>query len=298
MILFALSAGLAFAETNVGIVYGSDGDIIFTDHQTLEELDLFVAATESGLFFDHFRFYDHNNFVRTYFTGSRLISFKGYILPFFGKVADIWLEGYFGNQPNGGRPTIAHFRITDPVGFGVQYSFLTMDIYLPGDLKSPIFSRVAVGYDYTHVLIADDAGPPETSPGFSSNGMAYSKLYLGTTNRREPAAAVYRVASNGLIDFSYGAPNTAIQSVRLRSFKCTNASIVGKEAEIWFDARFGPNGDNMWTPRIVRLIVTQSASSTGLEFMYIEVYDPGNLLTPVYQRLIFGKSGQNHILCK
>jgi hypothetical protein len=101
--------GICTAETDTGIVYGSD-DNMPTELGRDAEIAVWLANGPSGPLLTLCNYYDPSvpgNLVYNLFAGSRLVSFKGYIEPFFGKVADFWVEGYFGPEKQGpGRPTL------------------------------------------------------------------------------------------------------------------------------------------------------------------------------------------------
>jgi hypothetical protein len=303
--MFVFSAALAacWSETDTGIAYGMDPGI-FTTQASFSLIDLWVAGSPEGVFLDHFLFTDRK-FGKgpVVFTATRGLSFKCYTEPFFGTVADIWLEGLFGNSVGGGgRPVIAHYRMTDPAGRSRQYNYYTIDIYLPDNLTTPIFSRIGVGRDLTSVL-CHDPGAVAGGQGVSSVGLAYSPKYRGET-LYEVMSAEYRVYSNGILKFLFSASNGGIDDIlgvvgsRLRSFECTNNGFFGKQAEFWMDAYVGSTLKTAYTPVVARVIVTASLFPHGVEFMYIALYDRRDLTSPIYERLWIGGSGQNHILCK
>ncbi len=299
VITAAILTAISYAETDQGVVYGTDYSAII-GKSDIVGVDLWVAGTESGVLFDRFNYVDKGPtlaIVAT-ITGTRGISFKGYVEPFFGKVADIWFEGLFGNYPGTGKPAIVHFRTTDPPGSSMVKSYMTIDVYQPGNLSTPYYSRFLIGNNILNVLIPINAGGMAGAEIPSSTGWAYSLPYKGYTNRYEPVQAYYKVYSNGILDFEYSSSAIGFMSKRLRSFKCTNSGFFGKQAEFWLDGYSGPAATCAFTPQVARVIVTQSSGPLHYDFMYIAFYDPYNLTTPVYERFINGDAGQNHILCK
>jgi hypothetical protein len=296
----ALFGSRAPAESTQGVAYGSDANMV-SDHQQIAGVELWVAGTPSGVFFENFQYIEGSNssgYVN--FTGYRGISFRCYREPILGKVADSWLEGLFGTQiTTGGRPAIAHFRMTDPVGAGSKITFCSIEIYLPGDLTTPIFSRLCSASNFLHVLCDGDPGPMTGGSGWSSNGLAYSNNFSGRTTRDEPADAVYRVYSNGIISFAYGCKGIGFVASRLRSFMCTKTGFLGREAEFWMDGYTGPTPKVARTPAVAHVLVNANFSDLiGFDFMFIEFYEPRNLMKPIYQRLIIAPPASNHIMCK
>ncbi len=291
--------GVASAETDIGVVYGED-DSIQTDHATDAFIALWVAGTASGPMFGHFIYADGtllHGFSQ--FVGTRELSFKGYIVPIFGKVADIWLEGYFGpHKANSGRPTIGHFRISHSES--LPRSIVTVDLYDANNLAAPFLTRVAVANNKTAVLISDDAGGPKGASS-SNTGLAYCKEFDVTTMQGEGVCSNYRVYSNGFVDYQFFGYPFYFRGSRLRSFQCSNDGFLGKYAEFWVDGYAGSTdfaGSKAYTPGVAHVLVTQASSGSGFEYFYIAVFDPHDLTKPVYQRFGVGRAGQNRILCK
>jgi hypothetical protein len=296
-----LALTIAQAETNVGIVYGHDGDTT-TNHGTNTLYTIWAAGTEAGPFLGYFDFVEFplppGLATTPTFHATRILSFTGYREILFGKVADMWFEGLFDGDSRGGSRVIARFRLTDPDYPVESLSLFTLDIYSPNNMTTPIYSRLGVANDGVSIMIRDDAGWLNGGSNASSNGMAWSTGITMTTNRFDTATACYRVTSNGIVDFNYKDPHIAFRGARLKSFQCCNNGFAGKEADIWLTGYSGSCPSATYTPRVAHIIITASASAVGLEFIYIALYDPVNLSTPVYERLGYRQVGGNNVLCK
>ncbi len=291
-------AGISAAQaaSNLGLAYGVDANMETNKHVTAG-VDLWVAGTASGIFLDHFVYGEVGGQYLT-FTAARGISFSCYQWPFFGLTAEIWMDGTFGPTTTGGPPVVARYRYSDPAGSSLQFSYFTMDIYDWRDLTHPIYSRFGIANDKTHILCSGDPGPISGGNGVSSMGLAYANLFVGISNRNAKGYANYRVYSNGIIDFTYSSEAFVFMATRLRSFQCTNTGLVGKQADFWMDGYSGVAAACARTPAVAHVVVTQSSGDPGIDLVFIAVFDPHNLTTPVYTRLLFGNGGQNHILCK
>lgn len=300
---FAL-ASVGMSESTVGIAYGTDMAVL-TNHQTVAVYDYWVAGTQSGLLFGKFYFVDTGNGPGSYavFVGSRLKSFKCYSDPFFGKVADFWVEGRYGQDPaNGGRSALAHVRVTDSdfAGSPATFAYFAIDVSLPNAPNNSIFSRIGVTFNASHILCADNVGGQAGGQGVSDKGLAYSppKGVVGITNRVEAAAALYKVAYNGLLQFAYQDAHLGFVGNRLHSFLCSNTGVFGEQAEFWMEGRAGDSIKTAGTNRVARVVITESNSPLAYDLLYIAVYHPANLNKPIYERLVFILAGKNTILCK
>lgn len=291
----AIIGSAAVAETNVGIAYGRDK--AQTTSQTISFYDFWVAGTESGELLQQFVYGDTGNGPggQTRFIATRMLKFTGYNDPFFGKVADVWLEGLY-DYTTSQRVAIAHFHVTDSDYVGPTFGYFTMDIFLQGHPNSPVFSRVGWTGNNSHVLIPASAGGLAGSQD-GTQGLAYGAAKM-QTNRQEPAAVAYHVAYNYLYKFLYQDPNIGFIGTRVRSFRCTNSGLFGKQAEFWLDGLAGDDPKNAHTTRVARVIVTHSADQYGVDLMYIAVYHPSNLNKPLYERLCVLRASANNILCK
>ncbi len=287
-------AQIAWSDTNVGLVYGSDTSMR-TDHGTSAVVQVWIAGTEAGPLLDHFQYIDDTTKQPSWqFVASRARSFKGYIEPFFGKVADFWLDGLQESYPGqSGRPMVAHVVMTDPsAGTEQQIGFFLIEIFDARNLNTPTERVLANTNDRTHVLISDDAGGM-LGATVSDTGLAYSNDFFGYTTRYEMTGAEYNVSSNGLANFVYESKGIVFRSARLKSFHCTNTGFVGKEADFWLRGYLGAKNLTLANAHV---IVTQS--NAGFEFLYIALYDPVHPGAPTYERLVIRSTGGNHILCK
>ncbi len=298
--LLFIAASLSFAETQSGIVFGGENEGV--TNRGGAQFHLWVAGTESGPLLG---FLNYVSFPKPggggnvlYFTAYRLRSFRGYESMLFGKVADIWAEGLAGPDPGMGKPAVLHFRVTDSAKFTGRLAYFTADIFDANSLNKPTISEV--GYDNNHVrvIIADGTGPEAGGQLGSDNGLAYSNTFGGITNRKEKVTAEFWVASNGVMRFALLDPHIGLVGTRLKSFHCANNTFLGKAAEFWMDGYMGPNTKNAHTPVVAQVLVTDSSADYGLEFMLYSIYDPSNLTTPTYQRLVVRNNGDTKILCK
>lgn len=299
----ALSS-VVLAESNVGTAYGQDVTLL-TNHKTVAKYDYWVAGTESGLLFGKFLFFDSGNGPGSSatFRGARLHSFKCYSDPFYGRVADFTMEGYFDQDlAFHGRLALARVVVSDSDfgGFPGTVGYFAIYVSLPNAPGKPIFSRMAATTNKSHILCKESPGPLAGGQGFSDKGLAYTERgsVNGVTNRLEPAAALYNVAYNYLYQFIYQDAHLGMVGKRVRSFQCTNSGPFGETAEFWLDVLAGDSYKTAGTNRVARVIVTESNSPFAWDLMYVALYHPGNLSVPIYERLVFITSGQNKILCK
>lgn len=291
------TAVAGFSYVTNGLVYGEDTSL-FNNRGTTAGYVLWLGCVDDHPEFLGFRYGEAIvNAINTTFEGSRLVSFVGYRDPFFGKVADVWVEGYYNGFLYSGRATVAHFRVTQSEWPGTTFSYFTMDIYLPGHLDRPVQSTYGIGNNKINILIGQDAGLAPGAGVPSNKGVAYGGL-KADTNRNENASSEYWVANNGLLGFAYLAPNVYFRGDRVRSFQCTDHGFFGKQAEFWLDGRLGQSKGTVGRSVIARVIVTQTASVLSADFMYIAFYLPGHPDAPIYERFLISAPGSNHILCK
>jgi hypothetical protein len=298
-VLTLCTAVLAVAETDTGIVYGYDNDIFILHQNTVRGiLDLWVAGSPTGFILGHFSFTEDPLLGgKIVFTATKGISFKGYKDRFFGNVADMWLEGLFDSQVGYGRPMIARCCLTDPLRDAQNY--FAIEIFDPRDLSKPVYTRVGLATNTTHVLIKNDAGGLADGQGWSDVGLATSKGFDGGYWGIENVTASFRAYSNGLFSFELETSRkVGLVGKRLRSFHCTNNTILGKAAEFWFDACIGSSVKTAYTPVVVRVMVTQASLTINHDFMYVAVYDRTDLTKPIFERLYLSGYGRNKILCK
>ncbi len=294
------SAAHCFGETKVGLAYGID-DSLLTDHQTFANANLWVAGTAAGPLFGHFSYTDDTGGAPTWqFIAQSARSFTGYIDPLFGRVADVWLDGFtnntFGNPF--GSPTVAHVRISDPSsGIGQMRGLFLIELFDPHNLTAPFRTVLAITEDQVTILLKDDAGA-QTGAKISQNGFAYSTYFQGGTDRGEKSIGNFRVYSNGIVDFHINDGPAGFRGTRLKSFNCTNTAFVGKVAEFWLDGYCGPTEDNAHTPKTAHIVVTDPGNFVGISFVYLALYDPGHLDHPTFERLAFVRAGFIHVMCK
>lgn len=299
IVLAAMAACLASQAYNTnGIAYGRDGAQNFPATSTAD-YKFWVGCVDGILEFREFLYLSKAGpGSEAAFTGTRLHSFTAYTDPFFGKVADFVVEGLYGSNIGYGRLAVARFRVTDSDFPGKTFGFYAIDIYLPGNLNTAVFSRTGITGNRSHVLIAL-GGVVNDADAFSEHGMAWGEV-LGTTHRGENAAAKFNVADNYLFQFLFGSKNAFFRGDRVRSFRCTNNGLFGKQADFWLDGRLGTTQADTGRTAIAHVILTKTAFVYGsrIDLLYIAVYHPLNLTTPMYERVVFITQGQRDILCK
>lgn len=294
----------ALAETNVGIAYARDtaGP---SDHLTTAAFNFWVAGTENGLQFGHFSFIDSGNGPGSFatFKGHKLLSFKGYTHPYFNKVVDFWVEGFFDQDSatgSHGRLTRLHMVINESDRAGKTFNFALVEVYLPGG-TTPIFTRFTIPFNRINIILADDAGLANGASLPGTRGFIYGAINGFTDNESnfiaENYKMVYQLADNYLFSFDYVNPRAAFHGTRIRSFSCTNTGLFGKNADVWLDGKVGDKLSTANTNAVAHVILTDSAGP-WLQYGYIAIYHPSNLTTPLHRRVLFVSAGHNNILCK
>lgn len=293
-LVVACAAATAQPSATNGIAYGRDASVL-TNRQSKSGFIYWVGCVDGNL---EFQFFDYGDTSvggeQVFFAGLRLVDFTAYRAPFFGKVADFWVEGLFGETLGSGRTAVAHFRVTESEYPGATVGYFTIDIFLPNSV-TPFFSRIGATKNSSEIILDPDAGFASGSGLVSDKGMAYG-AFKTTTNRSEPVTVEFHVAYNYLQLFKYSnSPATTFVGDRVLSFQCQNDGLFGKQAEFWLAGR---RGTPVGTSTTAHVIVTDSALSNGVSLMYIALYHGTNLSTPVHERVCFVPSGRINILCK
>ncbi len=286
-----------------------------TNHGTTAAMQFWFAENGKTPLLGSYEYADVNsNNVASIFVATRLRSFSCSKRPFVGKVGDAWLEGYGATVPGlSVVPRVLHLVFTDSESnFLVltPFTYAQVDIYKPNDLTKSLHSRFIVCLNAT-MRILGNCPPMVTSDGAPANSGAALTGPRGAGGMNDEGGKTvtsFWVSkdSNGnltLHRFVYGAssPKVTVAFIgdRIWSFECTDHGFFGKQSEFWLEGREVINDKIVGTPRLMRVIVTDTENPNGVNFMYVAIYRTQNLTEPIYQQVSYiGNRGDPvHILC-
>jgi hypothetical protein len=233
------------------------------------------------------------------FEGTVLRSFAAHMEPYLGKVGDVWVDGLTDFTPGRSSiPTVMHLTFTDSSSgqdpsFPLTYS--KVDIYRPNNLKNPIFSRFYVTLNGTYRIFCSINTPAAVLT--ANDGVAFVNSPIGAVGMNDEGGKTvtsFWVSRKNdaltLKNFVYSSntPGAVVSfaATRLTSFTCTSSGFLGHQAEFWLEGYEGINASPS-TPRVARVIVTESEHLGGFDFMYIEIYNLHDLSKPIYRQVTY-----------